>query len=339
MKIGQVQNLSSLNISKGLSTGQKLFVEVVSKEENGNGVISFAGKHIPAKLEVSALAGERFWTIVKEINMDGITLARIQNPSIKESNHPVLAGRGLPKDEFLFTILQDFAKGQLGLKILADQNSSLNPLFPQWETISATSILSMLQNIVKLLGIDYEHRLYKLFSQQYSEIERQNELDVLRNSLKGEFLQSTENEKGLHSIIAQQLWLQTGSKDHAYVLLGLPFYDQESLREARIAVESVRKGVKIDIAHCHFGIELETENLGTLGADVWLYEDQIHIRILSDILKQDEELFQILIPEAKERFEKIGLKLMTLQQGPYEENKAFNQFIRGERGKGVDLRG
>jgi hypothetical protein len=146
----------------------------------------------------------------------------------------------------------------------------------------------------------------------------------------------TQSERGmakalLDDVTAQQFWLQSGIRKNALVLLNVPLQDQEGWYQAQIAIESGRKGSKMDPEHCRIGVQVETYHLGTVGADVWIYEGRIHLCLLSDDPAGLIEAAQSELMSAQEQFQALGMKLASLTTKNFSDMPRFRSFLAGEQ--------
>ncbi|MCL1851753.1 MAG: hypothetical protein FWF88_01795 [Peptococcaceae bacterium] len=135
----------------------------------------------------------------------------------------------------------------------------------------------------------------------------------------------------LDDITAQQLWLQSGLRKNAFMLMNVPLQDQEGLNQARIAVESARKGAKMDSQHCRIAVQVDTFHLGTVGADVWLYENHIHLCLLSDDPAELTEVIQPELVSAQEQFQALGMFLASVTTKNFADMPRFKNFLAGEQ--------
>jgi len=135
----------------------------------------------------------------------------------------------------------------------------------------------------------------------------------------------------LDDITAQQLWLQSGIRKNAFVLMNMLLQDQDELYQARIAIESARKGSRMDPRHCRIAVQVDTYHLGTVGADVWLYEDRIHLCLLSDDPEGMTEMIQPELPFAQEHFRALGMVLASITTKDFVDMPRFRTFLAGEQ--------
>lgn len=143
----------------------------------------------------------------------------------------------------------------------------------------------------------------------------------------------------LEEITGQQLWIQTGARDNAYALIHLPLQDNGVTYNCSIAVESSRKGEKSDIDHCHIALQVETENLGKIGADLRLYEKKLNICVLSSEIESLDILIHDLYDSTKKNLSDLGFLLDNISLKTFEEYPQFANFIGGKYLSGVDVKG
>ena len=145
-------------------------------------------------------------------------------------------------------------------------------------------------------------------------------------------------EEILNQLTGQQLWLRTGDQEKAYVLLHIPIRDNGNMLLANVAIESTRKGNKMDTDHCHLALQMETPLLGEVGVDLWFFEDNLSLRVLIDQPERLTSLLEQILPLTKESFLQIGFNLRSVEIGDLTIDQEFKRFILGQRKKGVDLK-
>ncbi len=337
--------------------GQRFEVEIINNNSQ-EGLISLGGRIIGAKLEAQVQNGDKFWAVVKDIDKNGIVLSKENTPAAKidylsPEEELVLTNRGFGFDskiaEYLvkFNNLADVSK----LPILTSENSELSDLVIFLKTIipslpkidqSGNSILQYFHE----LGLNYENLILKLSKNNKEQLKFDPpsvKMELLKllsedgKSMSRENIQLLTNF--LEEITGQQLWLQTGTNNNAYFLMNFPLQDNGVYYNARIAVESQRKGTKIDLNHCHFALQVDTPNLGKIGADLLIYENSISISILYDNIEEIKPILEELKNETTESFSVLGLKLQNISLKSFEDNQQFIKFITGKQLGGVDVKG
>ena len=143
----------------------------------------------------------------------------------------------------------------------------------------------------------------------------------------------------LDRISGQQMWIQSGVRDNAYIIMQIPLQQNGKVYECKIAVESSRKGNKVDVDYCHIALEVETENLGMIGADLRLFERRLQISLITDDVHLLQSLVEHSFALTKERFADQNITLDYVSVKTYEEYPQFNGFITGQTMGGVDIKG
>ncbi|AET68890.1 hypothetical protein Desor_3395 [Desulfosporosinus orientis DSM 765] len=365
MDINGIYVPSSLNqnqINK-FRLGERMLVEVVNKVNEREGVVRFRGQTIAALLETTTQVGEKFWAKVGGFSEGRLLL--IREPSLGKSEEAAspsqylqLTERGLPKNPELLALIKTFTATKMevfnslfsnitGTTISDELIVNLIKLLPEWNSLSEENGAEELLSSLRKFGFDYEHRLLQMLKidTQNKEIEKQS----LKDTIKGMLLKAMEGhkEKGssdnnpisqlLEKITGQQLWLKTGVMDNAYMMLHFPLLDQGEFVPVQIAMESARKGLKMDDQHCRIAIMLETQELGKIGVDAYFNEDSITCRVLSYDLDFLPQLLEVVIPETRVRFAKLGFNLGRIDIGDLDENHEFIHFLEGSRRSGVDI--
>lgn len=345
-------NLTSLQI------GQRVLVEVKSIGHNQEGLIFLNGKPLSAKLEAQFQTGERFWATVKEANQNGIVLIRENLNNWKINNLSkeqvfTLITRGLSLEPEISDYLAKFINNNSCLlSFITCKNPLLSKLISKlwrnilkWSQISSLRIDSI-EKYYKILGLNYERMIYESYKQKQG-IPKSTLMSVksllleiisnYRNSLLGE--DKAIIKQMLEEITGQQLWIQTGAENNAYCLMRFPLQDSGIIYNCILAIESSRKGEKIDINHCHLALKVETENIGTVGADLIIHEDTINVCILNDNVSNLAPIIEELYNNLEESFTLLGLILQKFSLKKFEDYPQFSEFIRGKHMSGVDIKG
>jgi hypothetical protein len=199
---------------------------------------------------------------------------------------------------------------------------------------------------LRKLGLNYEQRIQAMMKldSQPKEVEKSS----IKETLKFALLEAIGNQEGsddsdgiltnlLQKLTGQQLWLKTGALNNAYLLLQLPLLNQEQLVPVQIAIESARKGGKMDEHHCRVGIQMETEQLGQVGIDAFFYDDSLSFRVLTSNLQNLPERLEKVLPETRTQFAKLGFNLTKIETGDLAQNLEFQNFLQGSRRSGVDI--
>lgn len=342
-----------------LQVGQRLQVEIVSNDSNQEGIISLNGKLIKAKLEAQVQTGDQFWAAVKAADENGIVLSRESLNQARLNNFSaeqliILFNRGFAPDKEVSDTLAKFIRNETSalLSFLAVKNPQLKNLIaklwmiiPKWSEMSGVSP-GQLKQYYHLLGLDHEKLLY----QHYKVNPGKPKPDF--ESIKALLLKMIEDNsdsysseekntinKFLEEITGQQLWLNTGAKRNAYCLMHFPLQDNGVLYNGKLAIESSRKGRRMDKEHCHLALQVETPHLGLVGADLIIHEKGIQICILHDNTAELSLLLQKLGADTENGFASLGYKLLRVSSKTFEEYPQFSRFISGKYSSGVDLKG
>ena len=355
-----INNSPILNKTVELSrllVGQRLAVEVISTNKNQQGLVSFGGKIHPARIEAEVKPGDRFLAAVKETNGQEIVLSRenISGRTTGLSNQQFifLLNRGLGLDPKILLLLNQFTQhtDTALMSILTSRSPYLVNLakhllsnIPQWSETNGQNF-NYLVKYYNMLGLEHERYIYDLYKNGAGRKEtnetsaKEQILLLLRENIGKLPAQQKEYlELLLDRITAQQMWIQTGARENAYLLMHIPLQDNGTIYNCQIAVESSRKGNKIDLEHCHIALEVETENLGKVGADLRLFEQRLQITLLNDNA-DFRSLVENIYEPTKQTFVNLGLTLEQITIKTYEENPHFRNFITGQFVSGVDIEG
>jgi len=364
MEVGGIQAPGAVSSSllKQWHVGERLLVEVVQKTSEGEGIIRVKGQDVSALLDPATKVGEKFW--VKVGNLSEGSLQLIRQPLTEQQGDlrvapqqfRQLTERGLPINQEIISLLKTFPTtntGTLSTLLTSLQGTSLDGLLmnlkkasPKWEGLSEGNGAEELVECLRKLGLNYEQRIQTMMSldSQSKEIEKNS----LKETFKFALLQALQNQDGLNDhegtvtsllqkLTGQQLWFKTGALDNAYLLLQFPLLNQEQLVPVQIAIESARKGGKMDEQHCRVGIELETQQLGQVGIDAFFYGDSLSFRVLTSDVQFLPDLLEEVLPETRTQFAKLGFNLTKIETGDLAENLEFQNFIQGSRRSGVDI--
>lgn len=342
-----------------LQVGQRLPVEIIRTDGAQEGLISLGGTLIKAKLEAQVQKGDRFWAAVREAGENGLILARESlsgnSASLSSRQVLILLNRGLGFDLEIAMFLESFTGSiNAGLaSVLSNKNPYLNKLIqslwehiPEWSELSARNY-SLIGKYYSHLGLEYERLIYELAKSQYQKEKitegqtAKEQVLVLLKEGTGSLSRRDRDclENFLAEIAGQQLWIQKGVRNNIYFLMHIPLKDQAYLSNCRIAVESSRKGSKMDMNHCHFALQVDTENLGTVGADVRLYENKVYLCILNNDTELVASLIDIAQDGVKNTFAEMGLILQDIAVKKFTDFPQYEKFISGDYVGGVDLKG
>lgn len=342
--------------------GQRLLVEVVSQETSGLGIILLNGKEYAAELEVSVLPGQKFWAIVKEASQSGVLLVKSSgtlDPGDSLGSLGLRAANELSAEENeIHTLIHSFStnkgignqiksilSGDDALSEYDKQNFSID--IPQWAGLEENGMEKILFFLRKL-GLNYEQRLVQAW--RMPDFLMKNELISLQDTIKGRILTAlnepavnlksrTKLEKLLYDITGQQLSLQRGNEDNAFILLNLPLQADGKIFDIKIAGEGPWKGNKLDDEHFHLGIFTEMPSLGELGIEVWIHEKQLFLKLYTEDKQKIQELLESAPLENKNGFTKLGYNLEKIELATWEKAGLFRNFLEGQSRSGVDIQG
>ena len=368
LEVSGISAPSSVNstLLNKFQLGERLLVEVVHKISEGEGTIRVKGQNMLALLETSTQVGEKFWVKVGNLNEGGILLVRepflgkLGEISSAPQQIQQLTERGLPNSHEIIALVKSFPTSKMGefsslfgsmlpgVSITEELLINLRKAIPQWDSLSDDNGVEELLASLRKLGLNYEQRIQQMLKLDYpaKEIEKNS----LKDTFKGRLLEAIQSQEGedpydsdsplarlLQKITGQQLWLKTGVMDNAYMLLHFPLLNHEQFVPVQIAIESARKGLKMDEQHCRIAILVETQELGEIGIDAFFNEDSFFCRVLSNDLPFLPQLLESVIPETRERFAKLGFNLGRVEMGELQQNPEFQNFLQGSRRSGVDI--
>lgn len=354
----------STNLLKQWDLGERLLVEVVQKTSEGVGTIRVKGVDVSALLESSTKVGEQFW--VKVGNLSEGSLMLIREPLVEKQGEVPLVSpqfkqvteRGLPINQDIIALLKSFPTEKPGMLAALLTNlqgtpfdgliTNLRKSSPKWEGLSEENGAEVLLECLRKLGLDYEQRIQQLI--KLDPLAKEIEKNSLKETFKFALLEALQNQEGLNyhdsqetltkllqKLTGQQLWFKTGALDNAYLLLHLPIFNQEELVPVQIAIESPRKGGKMDEQHCRVGLQMETQQLGQVGIDAFFYGDSMTMRVLTGDPQSLLHLLEAVKPEATNQFAKLGINLTNIETGDLNQNPEFRNFLQGSRRSGVDI--
>ncbi|NLI93640.1 MAG: hypothetical protein GX434_16045 [Peptococcaceae bacterium] len=364
----QINNTSFINqiitesdLSR-LKIGQRLQVEILSNEGNQDeAIISLNGKLVKAKLEAQAQTGDRFWAAVKESGENGLILSRenVSNAALNglsKEQIVLIMDRGTGFDPGVAKVLANFTDIKSNSTILQPLLKSKNPqirnlvsllsdILPDWSKLDGKNYTQLLKYF-SALGLDDEKDLYARFSSKNTDLDS-NLQSVKANILK--IIQDQDNklskeeksslEAILDEITGQQLWIQSGIKKNAYSLLHLILQDQGRFYNCEIAVESARKGKRMDPEHSHIALQVETPNLGKVGADIMIYENKMQLCILHDEIDVLKPVIQEVQQDVFNNLNALGLQIERVSIKSFKDFPYFQEFLSGKHQSEVDIKG
>ncbi|MCO1600419.1 hypothetical protein [Desulfosporosinus nitroreducens] len=367
----EVSNISaapssiSASLLNKFQLGERLLVEVVQKLNDGEGTVRVKGQNMHALLETSTQAGEKFWVKVGSLNEGGLLLIRepilgkLKDFSSAPQQLQQIIERGLPNNQEIIALIKSFQTSNIGLfrslfgcmqgtSITDELLTNLKKAIPQWNSFSEDNGMEELLSSLKKLGLNYEQRIQQMMKLDYPA--RGIEKQMLQETFKGMLLkiirgQTSEDMSDsdgpllqlLQKITGQQLWFKTGTMDSAYMMLHIPLLNKEQFVPVQIAIESARKGLKMDEQHCRIAILVETQELGEIGIDAFFNENSFTCRVLSNDLQFLPALLEAVVPETRERFAKLGFHIERVEMGELDQNLEFKHFLQGSRRTGVDI--
>jgi hypothetical protein len=344
--------------------GQRLMVEVVQKTSEGEGTIRINGQDLSALLESTTKVGDKFW--VKVGNLSEGSLLLIREPLMEKQGdiHVVpqqfeqLTERGLPINQEIITLLKTFPTANTEILTALLNNLRGTPLdgllinlrksIPKWEGLSGETGAEELVDCLRKLGLNYEQRIQQMM--KLDPQAKETEKNSLKDTFKFALFEALKNQESLdhldskgtlinllEKLTGQQLWFKTGALDNAYLLLHLPLLNQEQLVPVQIAIESARKGGRMDEEHCRVGVQMETQQLGQVGIDASFYDDSLTIRVLTRDHQFMHQLLEEVLPETRTQFAKLGFTLTKIETGDLDQAIEFQNFLQGSRRSGVDI--
>ncbi|MFZ3132130.1 MAG: hypothetical protein WA125_13825 [Desulfosporosinus sp.] len=344
--------------------GERLLVEVIQKTGEGEGTIRVKGQDVFALLETSTELGEKFWVKVGDVKEGSLLLIREPLMDKQGDIHVVpqqfqqLTERGLPLNQEIITLLKTFPTantGRLGVLLTSLQGTPLDGLIvnlrktiPEWDGLSEENGAEKLVEYLKKLGLNYERRIQQML--KLDPLAKEVEINSLKDTFKFALLKADQNQEGqglydpegpllnlLQKITGQQLWFKTGALDNAFMLLHLPLINQGQFVPVQIAIESARKGPKMDEQHCRVAIQIETQQLGDIGIDAFFDQDSLTFRVLTRDLPFLPQLLEEVMPETRAKFSKLGFIVTKVETGDLDRNIEFQNFLLGIRRSGVDV--
>ncbi|UWG95624.1 hypothetical protein LPY66_11925 [Dehalobacter sp. DCM] len=322
--------------------------------------------------EIQLQPGKQAWTLQKGIPVENPEQNLFNRYSLFNQKHDIateqslrltagqlntILNRGIPINQETTTLLAKYVNDYHGSElktILTNTTAEIKPLIsfllkaiPEWSTLNGKQFEAIL-TYLKKLGLEHESQL--VYQMKAADSHQGSEPKEMSPSVKSMLLSlltdgslGGDNAKAaanlLDNITGQQLWIQSGQNDAAYFLLQLPLRDNDSVRYCHVAVESSRKGLKADASHCHIALQVETENLNVIGADINLYNSHLSICLISDGEVDLASLIDGFSENIKQNFSDIGLSIDKIICKTYEECPQFTSFISGQNRVGVDIRG
>ncbi|KJR45971.1 hypothetical protein UF75_3636 [Desulfosporosinus sp. I2] len=332
--------------------GQKIIVEMLSQADDGKASILANGKSVQAFLDFEAKPGDKFQAVVKNFLNNTLVLSRdteVQKPVesvLSNTLNTVLANRGLPNNELFVYLLND-AQTASYPEILKNSDlpeellQKFYDLIPSLKGLSKQETAGQLKSFLKLLGLNYEHRLFdSLIKGQGGNFE---ELAQLKDTLKAQLLSLTNTHPSssvinqlLDKITGQQLWHDTGVDGNGYMLAEIPIRHDQEVKSIKLAIQGSRKNGKLDPQHCRIALQTETPNLGPIGIDAFFSMNQLSLSLLTKNPDTLSVLIDGLMPEVKRNFQMIGVNLTSIHLKPLD-NSEFHTLLKGEAKNGVDV--
>lgn len=364
----EISNVSAPNAVKTtllnkFRLGERLLVEVINKTKDGEGSIRVKGQTMLALLETTTQVGEKFWVRVGNLNEGGALLIReplLGKPgeiSLAPQQFQQLTERGLSNNQEIMVLVKSFPTLNMGIfsslfgsmqGIMTDELLiNLRKAIPKWDSLSEENGAEELLASLRKLGLNYEQRIQQMLKLEPPA--KETEKNSLGDTFKGMLLKAIQSQgeelndsdrplaQLLQIITGQQLWFKTGAMDNAYMMLHLFLLNQDQLVPVKIAIESARKGLKMDEQHCRIAILVETQELGDLGIDAFFNEDSLSCRVLSHDLEFLPQLLEGVVPETRLRFAKLGFNLGRVEIGELKQDHEFKNFLQGSRRSGVDI--
>ncbi len=188
-----------------------------------------------------------------------------------------------------------------------------------------------IKNLLKQLGVDYEHRTATIFTQA-SDLPDLDELQFRHESVKGLLLQLASADdmpsalketmqQVVQQITGQQLLLggERGSP-FSLVTLFVPIQHENGTDTASVHIQSKRKqGGNLDADNCRLLFDLSMSTLGNTLVDV-----QVVNRIVSLLVHNDypmiAKLLETLKPEIETAMKQIGFQFISMKHMPYPDS-------------------
>ena len=364
MEVGGILSQGAINGSKQWQLGERLLVEVIQKTGENEGMIRAKGKDVLAILDTSVELGEKFWVKVRDLKNGNVLLVREPLMEKQVDLHVVpqqfqqLIERGLPINKDIINLLKAFLTGETGntgntSSLLGNkQGTSIDEVMlnlrnsiPEWNSLSEENGAGKIVECLRKLGLNYEQRIQQML--KLDSPDKETEKNAIKDTLKYKLLEAIGKQEGqdskgnltslLQKITGQQLWFKTGALDSAFMLLHLPLLNQGQLVPTQIAIESARKGTKMDEQHCRVAIQIETQQLGDIGIDAFFDQDSLTFCILTRNLPFLSQLLEEVMPETRAEFSKLGFTIAKVETGDLDQNIEFQNFLRGIRRSGVDV--
>ena len=363
MEVGRILAPGTVTVTQlnQFKLGERLLVEVVHKTAEGEGKVRVKGQDLFALLETTAEVGDKFWVKVGSMNEGSLMLIREQkrgNIQTVPQEFQQLTDRGLPINQNMLTLLKTFSTentrildmllGTMQGTMTDEFMSNLLKSIPEWDELTEKNGAEKLVECLRKLGLNYEQRIQQMLKLEPQA--KETEKNSLKSTFKFALLEAIQHQKSqdlydpdgplaqlLQQITGQQLWFKTGAQDNAYMLLQLPLLNQGKLVPVQIAIESARKGTKMDEQHCRIAIQLETQLLGVVGIDALFDQDSLTLCVLNRDLPFLSQLLEEVIPETKVELAKLGFKIANIYIGDLDKNREFQNFLRGSRRSGVDI--
>lgn len=343
----EIQGLGSsiFPLKDRIQIGERVLVEVLNREGGGKAQLRFAGQEIPALLEFSTEAGDKFWAVVKKTDEKGILLVREKGvdsvnlsfrsePSTAQGLIQVLDGlkssQSTSQQRLLQNSLQDFVK----------------ELIPQWSSLFQEEGGKAIATLIKRLGLDYERRIQSLLN--LSPNLQGEERTELSQTLKGMLLHylDEKTDRGdfkafkvlLDSLTTEQYLLSNKASENPFYRLEFPIQHEGRLYNQRLAIKAARKGKRVDLGHCRLAIHACTPTFGEIGLEGWLYEGQLSLKVFGNDPAELRTFVEENQLHLQEQLSRLGIGLYSLGVAPITEAEDFHRFLRGEHQEGVDYR-
>lgn len=336
----------------GIQTGQKILIEVLSRDVSGKAQIRIAGQEISALLEIPVEAGDKFWAGVQKIDESGVLLVREKklNQPIKlsidqQGMERLNVSRGKFEELELTPMLKLVLEKGLNQNTKDGVGSFFQDIVPQWSTLGEKDGYKLLAQLIKGFGFDYERRIRNLGN--LPKEEQIKEQADLSKTLKGILLSTLSNESEaegkslltnlLERLTGQQVWLQGASPESPFYLFEFPIRHEGEVYAQRLAIKAARRGNKVDLGHCRVALHAQAPTLGEIGIEGWLYEGQLTVKALSENPGLLSNLIEENFSAAHEQFKRLGIHLHPVSVDSLRTAEEFHRFLRGELREGVDF--
>lgn len=187
-----------------------------------------------------------------------------------------------------------------------------------------------IKNLLKQLGVDYEHRTANIFTQS-TDIPDLEQLQFRHESVKGLLLQLANvddmpsamkeaMQQVVQQITGQQLLLggERGSP-FSLVTLFVPIQHENGTDTASVHIQSKRKqGGNLDADNCRLLFDLKMSTLGNTLVDVQVVNRIVSLQVHNDF-PMIGNLLETIKPEIETAMKQIGFQFISMKHMPYPD--------------------